>query len=132
MTWCSPSEAAVRYAGPGGAGTALALASIRDARGARAPTLFVLDDIDVAGPAASQALLESYNDLGALPVLVVGVLRDHTASPELASLIERADERGDGHRVLAPFELDDVRGIVRLYVGDAETEAPVETFARAS
>ena len=125
----------VRYVGPGGAGTAVALASIRDVTQARTPTLLILDDVDVAGPSVSQALKESYDehdDFASLPVLILGLLRDPDASQELASLIERVDERGDGHRVLPPFDIDDVRGIVRLYVGDAETEAPVESIARAS
>ena len=47
-------------------------------------------------------------------------------------LIERVDVRGDGHRGLAPLDIDGVRGIVRLYVGQDETDAPVESMARAS
>src|SRR5207247_4687253 len=124
--------AAVRYAGPGGAGTALALAAVKEAASIETPTLLVLDDVDVAGPTVSQALSEVYHDLSALPVLVLGVLRDPEASSELAALVERADERGDGHRVLAPFDLEGVRGIVRLYAGADVTEAPVASMAAAS
>ena len=126
------SGADVRYAGPGGTGTALAVASVRDALGASAPLLVVLDEIDVAGPAVSDELDETFDDLKGLPVMVFGLLRDPAASPELESVIERADERGDGHRASAPFDLEGVRGIARIYLGDAEVEAPVESFARAS
>src|SRR6266540_3059236 len=122
----------VTYVGPGGAGTAMALAAVRQAREVTAPKLLVLDDLDVAGPPLSRALTGSIDELETLPVLVLALLRDPAASPELVRLIERVDERGDGHRVLVPFSFDDVRGIVRLYLGEAEAEAPVESFARAS
>jgi hypothetical protein len=46
----SSSGAPVRYAGPGGAATALALAAIRDALGSSTPLLLVVDDVDFAGP----------------------------------------------------------------------------------
>ena len=39
----------VRYAGAGGAGTALALRAVREAELTAAPTLLVLDDVDVLG-----------------------------------------------------------------------------------
>jgi WD40 repeat protein/class 3 adenylate cyclase len=122
----------VWYAGQGGTGTALAMSAIRDVTLAQGPVLLVLDDIDVAGPGPTQALGEMCDEIAGRSVLVLGLLRDRAASIELASLIDRVDERGDGHRILGPFGLDDVRGIVRLYLGEAEQEAPVESFARAS
>jgi WD40 repeat protein/class 3 adenylate cyclase len=123
---------AVRYAGPGGTGAALALAAIRAVVSARTPTLLVLDDVDVVGPSVAQALAESLPEIAALPVLVLCSVRDPFASPQLASLVEHVDERGDGHRALPPLDLDGVRGIVRLYAGNNLTEAPVESMARAS
>ena len=123
---------AIRYAGPGGAATAMALSAIRGAREASTPTLLVLDDVDVAGPQVAEELEASLEVLSGRPVLVLGLLRDRSAVADLARLIERADERGDGHRGLAPLDIDGVRGIVRLYVGQDETDAPVESMARAS
>ena len=122
----------VRYSGQGGTGTALAMSAIRGVTVARDPLLLVLDDLDVAGPGPSQALRELCDEIAGHPVLVLGLIRDRAASTQLASLVDRVDERGDGHHTLGPFGLDDVRGIVRLYLGDAEQEAPVESFARAS
>ncbi len=124
--------AAIRYAGPGGAATAMALSAIRTTRVASAPTLLVLDDVDVAGPPVAQELMRSFGDLSRRPVLVLVLLREPAASPDLSAVIEWADERGDGHRVLPPFDLDGVRRIVRLYLGEGEAEAPVESMARAS
>jgi WD40 repeat protein/class 3 adenylate cyclase len=122
----------IRYAGPGGAATAMALSAIRGAREASTPTLLVLDDVDVAGPQVAEELEASLEMLSGRPVLVLGLLRDRSAVADLARLIERADERGDGHRGLAPLDIDGVRAIVRLYVGQDETDAPVESMARAS
>jgi class 3 adenylate cyclase/WD40 repeat protein len=122
----------VRYTGQGGTGTALAMSAIRDVTLTRGPVLLILDDIDVAGPAPMQALGELCDEISEHPALVLGLLRDRAASSELSSLVDRVDERGDGHRTLGPFGQDDVRGIVRLYLGEAEKEAPVESFTRAS
>ena len=58
----------VRYAGPGGAATALALAQVRGVSSIEAPTLVVLDDLDVAGPSVSQALARSLADVGSRSV----------------------------------------------------------------
>jgi hypothetical protein len=91
-----------------------------------------LDDIEVSGPDVITLLLDRYDEIAALPVLVLALSGDQAVSPELSALDLRVDQRGDGHRALAPFELEDVRGIVQLYVGDGVSEAPVESFARAS
>jgi WD40 repeat protein/class 3 adenylate cyclase len=122
----------VRYAGPGGVAAAMALSAIEAARAAAAPALVVLDDVDLGGPVVARELLGSFDDLSGRPVLLLALLRDPAAAADLAAVIERADERGDGHRVLAPLDLDGVRGIVRLYVGEDEAEVPVESMARAS
>jgi WD40 repeat protein/class 3 adenylate cyclase len=124
--------AAVLYAGPGGAASALALAGIRTAEAASSPTLLILDDIDVSGPEVAETLRSSIPELSTRPVLVLGLLRDPASSPELAALIEDLDDGGDGERTLGSFDLDGVRGIVRLYAGEDTAEAPIEQMARAS
>jgi WD40 repeat protein len=122
----------VRYAGPGGVAAAMALSAIEAARAAATPALVVLDDVDLGGPAVARELLGSLDGLSRRPVLVVALLRDPAAAADLAAVIERADERGDGHRVLAPLDLEGVRGIVRVYVGGDDAVVPVESMARAS
>jgi WD40 repeat protein/class 3 adenylate cyclase len=122
----------ITYAGPGGAATALALSAVREIASVAAPTLLVLDDLDVAGPAVAEALAEAEGAIAAAPILVLGLVREASASPLLAKLVEGADGAGDAHRVLAPMDLDGVRGIVRLYVGEDVREAPIESMARSS
>ena len=122
----------VRYAGPGGAAAALAVAALREALGATAPTLLVLDDADVAGPAVAEAASESLTDLARTPLLVLALVRDPAATIELSALVEALDERGDGHRILGSLDMEGVRGIVRLYVGDDAAEVPLEAMVRAS
>jgi WD40 repeat protein/class 3 adenylate cyclase len=122
----------VRYAGPGGAGTAMALAALREASASALPTLLVLDDIDVAGPPVADAIAEARSDVEGRPLMVLGFLRSVDASPALAELVHGVDERGDGHRALAPLDTDGVRDIVRLYVGDAFPDVPLESMVRSS
>ena len=122
----------VRYAGPGGAGTAMALAALRDALAIAVPTLLVLDDLDVAGPPVADALASARDDIGTKPLIVLGLIRSADASPDLAALVDAADERGDGHRTLTPLDADGVRDIVRLYVGDAVPDVPLESMLRSS
>jgi WD40 repeat protein/class 3 adenylate cyclase len=124
--------ASVRYAGPGGTATALALAELRQAVKEDQPTLLVLDDVDVAGPAVARAITSSLPEVASKPLLLLGLLRDPGASAELAAALELADERGDGHRTLGPLDLEGVRAIVRLYAGEEAAEVPVESMARAS
>jgi WD40 repeat protein/class 3 adenylate cyclase len=122
----------VRYAGPGGAGTAMALAALREASASALPTLLVLDDIDVAGPPVADAIAEARPDVEGRPLMVLGFLRSVDASPALAELVHSVDERGDGHRALSPLDADGVRDIVRLYVGDAVPDVPLESMVRSS
>jgi WD40 repeat protein/class 3 adenylate cyclase len=122
----------VRYAGPGGAGTAMALAALREASASALPTLLVLDDIDVAGPSVADAIAEARADVEGRPLMVLGFLRSVDASPALAELVHGVDERGDGHRALSPLDVDGVRDIVRLYVGDAVPDVPLESMVRSS
>ena len=123
--------APVRYAGPGGAATALSLAAIRDAAQSSSPCLLVVDDVDFAGPEVARALGEALGALERRPVMGVCLLRDVGGS-ELAAVVERSNRRGDGHRALAPFGPDGVAEIVRLYVGDNATDVPLESMTRAS
>jgi hypothetical protein len=51
---------AVRYAGPGGAATAVALSALDAALETPSATLLILDDVEVAGPRVADALLASF------------------------------------------------------------------------
>ena len=123
---------AVRYAGSGGSATATALSAVHEMLDTSVPTLLVLDDLDTAGPVVVEALSASVEELFDNPVLILALLRDPGTSPEWSAAVEKADERGDAHRVLAPLDVEGVREIVRLYVGDDVTDAPIESMARAS
>lgn len=123
---------AVHYAGPGGAAAALALSAIRATLAASEPTLLVLDGVDVAGPPVAHELMSWLQEASQKPVLLLALVQDAAASAELSKVIERVDERRDRHRVLAPFDLDGVRGIVHLYAAEDTPDAPVESMARAS
>jgi WD40 repeat protein/class 3 adenylate cyclase len=122
----------IRYAGPGGAAAALAIATVREATDAVEPTLLVLDDLDVAGEDAARALAEVQDRLRSRPVLAIGLVKDPEAGPALAAVIDEADRFGDGHLQLSPLDLDGVEGITRLYVGDDVHDVPLESMARAS
>ena len=61
-------------------------------------------------------------ELSGRPILALALLRDPAASAKLAALVERVDERGDGHCDLGPLDADGVRGIVQLYAGEATAE----------
>ena len=122
----------IRYAGPGGSATATALSAIRETANSAVPTLLVIDDLDTAGPLVVEALASSLKQLSHKPVLMLALLRDPQAFAELWALVEKVDERGDGHRALAPLDLEGVRGIVQIYAGDDTADAPLESMARAS
>lgn len=122
----------VHYAGSGGAAAALAMAAIREAVEAVAPTLVVLDDLEVSGEDAARALAEAQDRLGSRPVLVIGLVKDAAAGPSLAAVIDEANRFGDGHVELSPLDLDGVEGIARLYVGGEVEDVPLESMARAS
>jgi len=124
--------ARIRYAGPGGAAAALAIAAVREATDAVEPTLVVLDDVDVAGEDAARALAEAGDAIRTRPVMVIGLIQDPEAGPALAAVIDEADRFGDGHVELSPLDLDGVQGIARLYVGDEVQDVPLESMARAS
>jgi WD40 repeat protein/class 3 adenylate cyclase len=124
--------AGVRFVGPGGAAAALALASVREAVAEQSPTLLILDDLDITGPTAVSGLLSSVDEIERTPLLVVATLGDPAAGAELAALVSRADERGDGHRELGALDHDGVRKIISLYVGSDAIDVPVEAMARAS
>jgi WD40 repeat protein/class 3 adenylate cyclase len=124
--------ASVRYAGAGGAGTALSLAAVTDAAGASTPTLVVLDDIDATGEAVAAALASHVEAMARRPVLVIGLCQDPAKYPGLATLVERTDARGDGHRRLGPLDPSGLTEIARSYLGEGVAEAPIESMARAT
>ena len=124
--------AVVRYARPGVSATAVALSAIHEALSTTLPTLVVVEVLDRADRMVIEALSSSSGELSGAPVLVLALLRDSRASPELSAVVAKTDERGDGHRVLFPLDLEGVRGIVACYVGEDVEDAPIESIARAS
>jgi class 3 adenylate cyclase len=124
--------AAVSYAGAGGTAVAVAQSAVRDAIASRQPTLVVLDDFDVTGEAVALALAGLVDAIETAPTLIVCLVRDPHASPAVASLINRVDGRGDGHRRLGPLDAAGVREIARLYAGADVQEVPLEAIGRAS
>jgi WD40 repeat protein/class 3 adenylate cyclase len=124
--------ASVGYAGAGGAGTALSLAAVTDAARASTPTLVVLDDLEATGEAVAAALASDVEAMARRPVLVIGLCRDPVNRPGLATLVERTDARGDGHRRLGPLDSSGLTEIARSYLGEGVAEAPIESMARAS
>ncbi|MDP8956979.1 MAG: hypothetical protein M3N24_08485, partial [Actinomycetota bacterium] len=122
----------VRYAGPGGTATAIAMSAVREAVEAAEPTLVILDDFDVSGGEAAHALAEAEHAIHSRPVLVLGLVKDPDAGPTLSAVIEKSDRVGDGHVRLSPLDLSGVHGIARLYVGDEVQDVPLESMARAS
>ncbi len=122
----------VRYAGAGGAGTALALQALREARDATAPSVVVVDDLEALGEGVVAFLGESTSAIAERLVLVVATFRDVEGLPALASLVEHVDERGDAHRVLPPLDAEAVEQVARLYAGDDVVDLPLESVLRAS
>jgi WD40 repeat protein/class 3 adenylate cyclase len=126
------SGASVSYAGAGGTAAVLAASAVREAVAAPQPMLVVLDDFDVTADTVTSLVAELLDTVEATPTMVVGLVRDPEASPELARLIDRLDSRGDGHRELGPLDIDGVREIARQYAGDDVHEVPLESISRAS
>jgi WD40 repeat protein/class 3 adenylate cyclase len=122
----------VRYAGPGGAGSALALRALREAGVANTPTLLVLDDVELLGEEVVVFLGESANAIAKQPVMVVATFRGVGGFPALASLVERFDGRGDSHRILPPLDASAVEVVARLYAGADVVDLPLESVFRAS
>jgi WD40 repeat protein/class 3 adenylate cyclase len=130
--WVHDRSGRVRYAGAGGAGTALALGELRDVERATVPTLLVVNDLDALDDAVVDALDAAAASILDRPVMIVGAFRELSGLPTLASLVGAADERGDGHRTLAPLDPAGVADIVRMYAGADVDDAPVESMWRAS
>jgi WD40 repeat protein/class 3 adenylate cyclase len=130
--WVHERSGRVRYAGAGGAGTALAIAAVREVAEATDPTLLVVNDLEALGDAAIDALDVAAASIAERPVMIVGAFRNAQGLPALASFVESADERGDGHRSLPPLDVTGVTDIVRLYAGREVEDAPVESMWRAS
>jgi len=125
-------DAAVSYAGAGGAAAALAISALRDAVAHARPAVVVLDDLDVTGETVAPALANLFEAIDVIPTLVLGLVRDPDGSTAVAKLVERADERGDGHRRLRPLDAEGVREIAQLYAGEDVRDVPLESVARAS
>jgi WD40 repeat protein/class 3 adenylate cyclase/energy-coupling factor transporter ATP-binding protein EcfA2 len=130
--WIHASSGRVRYAGAGGAGTALALAAVREVAEATDPTLLVVNDLEALDDAVIEALGIAAASIAERPVMIVGAFRDARGHPALTSLVDIVDERGDGHRSLPPLDVTGVTDIVRLYAGREVHDAPVESMWRAS
>jgi WD40 repeat protein len=124
--------AAVSYAGAGGIGVALAASALRAAIADSRPALVVLDDLDITGETVVPTVADVFDSIEAAPVLVLGLVREPDSLPEVATVIERADGRADGHRTLGPLGAEDVREIALLYAGDDVHDVPLESVARAS
>jgi WD40 repeat protein/class 3 adenylate cyclase len=122
----------VRYAGAGGAGTALALQALQDARGATVPSFVAVDDLDALGEELVASLDASSRAIAGRPVLVVATFREAEGLPALASLVERVDERGDAHAALRPLDAAAVEEVARLYSGENIVDVPLESVIRAS
>jgi WD40 repeat protein/class 3 adenylate cyclase len=122
----------VRYAGAGGAGTALAISAVDDAASSRTPTLLVVNDLEALGEPVAEALGRAFDTIHERPVLLVGAFRDAEGLPGLAALVERADARGDGHRRLSTLGAAGVAEIARLYLGPDLEGVPLESMLRAS
>lgn len=120
----------VRYAGSGGAGGGEALAAIGEARSVTAPTLYILDQLNLYENAIA-TLADSVEVIESRPALFVGLFREAEGGRGLAELVDRIDVRGDGHRTLGPLGLDGVAAIARSYVRDVG-DLPTESMLRAS
>jgi DNA-binding SARP family transcriptional activator/WD40 repeat protein len=93
-------------------------------RGARLPTLLVVDDVDRGGGELRGALVELVDGLAQLPVLVLATAEDPGFAPAL---------RAEATLTLAPLDADGVRAVARLYAGARDDVAvPVERLAAAS
>jgi WD40 repeat protein/class 3 adenylate cyclase len=123
----------VEYTGAGGAGTALALQALREARAAERPTVLLVDDLDSLGDDVVALLDETIGGIADRPVMVVATVRTGETSTRLSALVQRADERGDGHRELPSLDESAVAEIARLYTGpEAIDGVPLESVIRAS
>jgi WD40 repeat protein/class 3 adenylate cyclase len=122
----------VRYAGAGGVGAALALQTLRDARETGTAVVVILDDLDVLGEEVVTAVDEAAGALARRPVMVVTTFRDAEGLPALASVVERADVRGDAHRRLQTLDARAVEEVARLYAGADVVDLPLESILRAS
>ena len=130
--WVHERSGRVRYAGAGGAGTALAIAAVREVAEATDPTLLVVNDLEALDAAVIDELEVSAASIAERAVMIVGAVRDAQGLPALATLVESVDERGDGHRSLPPLDVTGVTDIIRLYAGREVEDAPVESMWRAS
>jgi WD40 repeat protein/DNA-binding SARP family transcriptional activator len=114
---------AVHYAS-GGDSPDAAHALPAGVRGARRPTLLVVDDVDRGGGELRNALRELVDGLAGLPVLVLATAEEPGFAPAL---------RAEAMLTLAPLDVDGVRAVARLYAGARDDGAvPVERLTAAS
>ena len=115
----------VRYAGPGGAAAALAIAAVREATDATEPISWSWMTWTSPArtprahwPRPTTACVRS-------PYWRSGSSRILRPDPSSRRLIDEANQLGDGHLTLSALDLDGVEGIARLYVGaDVQRRAP--------
>jgi WD40 repeat protein/class 3 adenylate cyclase len=129
--WVHDAGHSVTYAGTGGTAAAQALGALDRVSSAARPTLLIIDQLDILDEVV-EALAARIDDLGARPVLVVGLVRGADGHPALEDLVARANLRGEGHRPLAGLDLVGVREIVAIYAGDAAADAPLERMLRST
>jgi WD40 repeat protein/class 3 adenylate cyclase len=130
--FANSDEGTVSYVGGGGAAAALAISAVQNAVAQAQPALVVLDDLDVTGHTVAPILGDLFHAIEASTTFVLGLVRDADGSTAVSAVIERADERGDGHRRLHPLDAEGVREIARLYAGADLQEVPLESIERAS
>ena len=87
------------------------------------PAYVVLDDLESADPTELESTLSRIESVDRSHGLVLLVFDDERAAPELVSAGRRLTREGDGLRP-HPLDLDDIRRIAGLYLGDAVDALP--------
>ena len=113
-----------RCAGPAPA----ALAALRQARSAAAPTLVVADDLDLATGTVLDTLDALLEQVPTSPIMVLGTHRDDTRSPLVSPRFERAATGPEHRRRLEPLGAEAVREIASLYIRRAGRPLPVDAL----
>jgi WD40 repeat protein/class 3 adenylate cyclase len=113
-----------RCAGPAPA----ALAALRQAQSAAAPTLVVADDLDLATGTVLDTLDALLEQVPTSPIMVLGTHRDDTRSPLVSPRFERAATGPEHRRRLEPLGAEAVRQIASLYLRRAGRPLPVDAL----
>ena len=93
------------------------LAAIDVARQVAAPTLLVLDDLEVAGPAVVDAVASLPTVVRDRPLLALCLFVEDSAPVELMGMALRADGAGDALCRLRALDVEAVARIAALYTG---------------